>query len=87
MHSIFHKLIKDHHKYYESSIHTRRFKYEDIIPLITRLEKKEGFLVEEVGKSFEGRDIFCVHWGKGPVDILMWSQMHGDEPTATMGIA
>jgi hypothetical protein len=41
----------------------------------------------EVGRSFEGRPIRLVTVGSGPITVLLWSQMHGDESTATMAIA
>lgn len=40
--------------------------------------------VELAGKSVEDRDIFCVRAGQGPVEIALWSQMHGNEPTHTV---
>jgi hypothetical protein len=42
--------------------------------------------VEPAGNSVEGRGIFLVTLGQGPERILLWSQMHGDEPTATCAI-
>lgn len=45
--------------------------------------KKIGLKVDEVGRSNANREIYQVEWGKGPLKIFMWSQMHGDEPTAT----
>ncbi|MGL4512640.1 MAG: M14 family zinc carboxypeptidase [Lacipirellulaceae bacterium] len=36
-----------------------------------------------VATSFEGRPIELVTLGSGPKRVLMWSQMHGDEPTHT----
>ena len=36
-----------------------------------------------VGESFEGRPIELLTVGNGPRRVLMWSQMHGDEPTHT----
>jgi hypothetical protein len=44
------------------------------------------FQVEEVGRSVEGRSLNLVHFGQGPRHILLWSQMHGDEPTATTAL-
>jgi len=44
------------------------------------------FTVREAGKSFEGRSIYHVAAGRGPVQVLLWSQMHGDEPTATAAL-
>ena len=43
--------------------------------------------VAEVGRSAEGRPIRSVGFGSGPTRVLMWSQMHGDESTATMALA
>ncbi|MDQ2746879.1 MAG: peptidase M14 [Acidobacteriota bacterium] len=48
--------------------------------------KKIGLKVGEVGKSYAGREIYQVEWGKGKTKIFMWSQMHGDEPTATPAV-
>ncbi len=45
--------------------------------------KKLGLKVEQVGVSNASREIYQVEWGKGPLKVFMWSQMHGDEPTAT----
>ncbi|HLM61344.1 MAG TPA: M14 family zinc carboxypeptidase [Pyrinomonadaceae bacterium] len=45
--------------------------------------KKFGLKVEEVGRSYDNREIYQVEWGKGATRVFMWSQMHGDEPTAT----
>ena len=39
--------------------------------------------VEEVGRSAEGRPIFLLALGSGARHVLLWSQMHGDEPSAT----
>lgn len=36
-----------------------------------------------VGHSFEGRPIELLTLGGGPKRAMMWSQMHGDEPTHT----
>ncbi|HVF46139.1 MAG TPA: M14 family zinc carboxypeptidase [Pyrinomonadaceae bacterium] len=48
--------------------------------------KKLGIKVEQVGVSNASREIFQVEWGKGPLKVFMWSQMHGDEPTATSAL-
>ncbi len=39
--------------------------------------------LEEVGRSWEGRPIHMLSLGDGPRTVLLWSQMHGDEPSAT----
>jgi hypothetical protein len=39
--------------------------------------------LEAVGHSVEGRVIQLVTLGRGPRRVMLWSQMHGDEPSAT----
>jgi hypothetical protein len=48
--------------------------------------KNIGLKVGEVGKSFGGREIYQMEFGRGATRIFMWSQMHGDEPTATSAL-
>lgn len=72
--------------YKEKSIDDRRFKHAEVASLLQELKKDKSFLVDSIGASVEGRAIYHVKWGEGPTKILMWTQMHGDEPTATMAI-
>ncbi|MBI2220939.1 MAG: peptidase M14 [Acidobacteria bacterium] len=44
------------------------------------------FTVREAGRSVEGRSINLVTAGDGAFRVLLWSQMHGDEPTATAAL-
>ena len=44
------------------------------------------FRLERVGSSLEGRSIDMITVGRGPFGVLLWSQMHGDEPTATAAL-
>ncbi|WP_051203885.1 M14 family zinc carboxypeptidase [Hugenholtzia roseola] len=39
-----------------------------------------------LGHSWQGRPIFKVQVGKGKKKVLLWSQMHGNEPTATLAL-
>jgi hypothetical protein len=71
-------------RYTVPSITTRRFKQEDLRPLIQDLG--EAFAVDTAGYSVEGRPLWRVRYGSGPVQVLLWSQMHGDEPTATAAL-
>jgi hypothetical protein len=45
--------------------------------------RAKGVAVREVGRSVAGREIYQTEFGRGPLKVFMWSQMHGDEPTAT----
>jgi len=79
----FSKQVFDiHEQIKEQSLTKRRFKHKDIVPLIEKLP----FLVEKIGKSFEERDIYQIKMGSGKTKVLLWSQMHGDEATATMAL-
>jgi hypothetical protein len=42
--------------------------------------------VEEVGRSYANREIYRMEFGSGPLKVFLWSQMHGDEPTATSAL-
>ena len=44
------------------------------------------FALEKIGESIEGRSINYVRAGTGPFSVLLWSQMHGDESTATSAL-
>ena len=48
--------------------------------------KKQGVKVAEVGRSFSNKEIYQIEFGKGPLKVFLWSQMHGDEPTATSAL-
>jgi len=42
--------------------------------------------VKQVGWSNASREIYQIEWGHGPLKVFLWSQMHGDEPTATSAL-
>ena len=48
--------------------------------------KKSGVRVSEVGRSVADREIYQIEFGRGPLKVFLWSQMHGDEPTATSAL-
>ena len=48
--------------------------------------KKLGVKVDEVGRSHANREIYQIEFGSGPLKVFLWSQMHGDEPTATSAL-
>lgn len=70
----------------EGSLNKRWIKHSDILPLIDFIKNKNIFSVSKAGESIQGRDIYLISYGKGGKKIFLWSQMHGDESTATMAI-
>jgi hypothetical protein len=78
------RLFNAHQTFREASLTQRRFKQKDILPLISKRQGNPQYQIEKVGESFEGRSIQMIKVGNGKKKVLLWSQMHGDEPTATM---
>lgn len=71
-------------QYQEKKLGDRRFKHAELQPLLAALP--DDFRRRRVGTSIGGRRIDLVSWGQGPEPVLLWSQMHGDEPTATAAL-
>jgi hypothetical protein len=78
------KLYDQYDTFRESAINSRRFKHENVMQILNRLGN--DFSVSAAGASVEGRAIKHVTYGTGPTRVLLWSQMHGDEPTATQAL-
>ncbi len=70
----------------ERASETRTTKHSDITPLLDQIAKEGKFHVKLIGYSVEGRKIKYIKLGNGPIKVLAWSQMHGNEPTATMSL-
>jgi hypothetical protein len=47
---------------------------------------KEKIQIEEAGESYEHRPLYHLSIGNGKRKILLWTQMHGDESTATKAV-
>jgi hypothetical protein len=62
--------------------------HADVVKRLTALGDASPalFELEKIGESVEGRSIYHVRTGTGPLRVLLWSQMHGDEPTATAAL-
>jgi hypothetical protein len=55
-----------------------------IAPFLAQLSKTHS--VAQIGLSVAQRPIHVITLGTGPVRILMWSQMHGNESTTTKAV-
>ena len=55
-----------------------------ILPILNRLPN--GFSYEIAGRSERDQPIFAIKAGNGPIKILIWSQMHGNESTCTKAL-
>jgi hypothetical protein len=77
-------LATAYEKYKVASITERRFKHRLVKELVNSLPSI--FEVQEIGRSVENREIYLVKIGSGSKKLLFWSQMHGDESTATAAL-
>ncbi|AZQ58132.1 peptidase M14 [Maribacter sp. MJ134] len=80
------QLYDSYEKYKEPTLNKRRIKHQDIQPLLAAFAKNPKFKVTKVGSSIGGKSLNLVSIGTGTTDVFLWSQMHGDEPTATQAI-
>jgi hypothetical protein len=83
---MFNNFYQHYHSFQETRIKKRRFTDEVWKELVHEWSKDPQFKITEVGKSFEGRAIHEIRFGEGPIKIAAWTQMHGNEATATMSI-
>ncbi|MCP4974812.1 MAG: peptidase M14 [Maribacter sp.] len=79
-------LYETYEKYKEKKLDKRRIKHHVLQPLIAKYNADPRFSVDKVGESIEGRDLSLISVGSGKTNVLLWSQMHGNEPTATQAI-
>jgi hypothetical protein len=74
-------------RYRNPAITARRFTHTQYWTAIEPSLRSDAFKLETIGRSILGRDIRSITYGSGPTRVLLWSQMHGDEATATMALA
>ena len=74
-------------QYRNPGITERRFTHETFWRSVENSIHAPALRYETIGRSVLGREIRAVTFGSGPTRVLLWSQMHGDEATATMALA
>ncbi len=77
-------LFNKYSTFKEGTLSGRYITYTDIENLLVRLSTV--FEVETIGHSNNAIPIRTVKVGDGPVKILAWSQMHGNESTTTKAV-
>jgi hypothetical protein len=79
----YNSLFNSYRQYREKSVNHLQVRFSDIQPLMDRLNLKKEIVVFPIGLSVEGREISVIRLGHGQKHVLLWSQMHGNETTAT----
>ncbi len=76
--------LKQHHTVIkENALSGRYINLDHLAPV---LKKHKNILITEIGRSVEHRKIHSIELGTGPIKILAWSQMHGNESTTTKAL-
>jgi hypothetical protein len=83
---LYKNLFDQYEQYKETTLNSDLIKHSELIQKLDKLKQNNNFKTTQLGKSVEGREIFSVEFGQGKTKILAWSQMHGDEPTATAAL-
>jgi hypothetical protein len=78
-------VIADRHR--QGWITERRFTHRHLWSNLLPIASRGQMTPREIGRSMQGRELYAVTFGRGPVKVLLWSQMHGDESTSTMALA
>jgi hypothetical protein len=63
-------------------------RHDDVVRLVQQVTAASGGAIatEAIGASVEGRRLHHLWFGHGRTHVLLWSQMHGDESTATSAL-
>ncbi len=69
-----------------NAITSRKFTQAELTRWLAPAVTNGVVTAEPVGASGEGRPLTLYTYGTGSTRVLLWSQMHGDEPTATMAL-
>jgi hypothetical protein len=82
------QLFAHHPQFRYDALGPRQCKHAAVHAALGELAARgDGLLaLHEAGRSLEGRSITMATCGRGEKRVLLWSQMHGDEPTATLAL-
>ncbi|MCP9493639.1 MAG: hypothetical protein MSG64_04195 [Pyrinomonadaceae bacterium MAG19_C2-C3] len=79
------ELLRVWREQHVTRIAPNRVRHADVKNYLDGL-KTNGTPVREVGRSIGNREIYEIEFGRGATKVFLWSQMHGDEPTATSAL-
>jgi hypothetical protein len=74
----------EHSSYIEPLFTNRFIKHSDLKSKINEIKSQGLFKVKQAGSSVQGKEIYHLTIGRGKIPIMLWSQMHGNEPTGTL---
>ncbi|KAF0151585.1 MAG: putative carboxypeptidase [Ignavibacteria bacterium] len=80
---LLNNLFESYHNYTAYDIRSDFIKHNEVKVKLENLAGNNLFEIKQIGTSVERREIYSLKLGKGKTKIFVWTQMHGDEPTAT----
>ena len=86
LHALGQEVYKSYESYRYPGITSCRFTQAELLEWLTLFDGIGLYSKTPLGTSGEGRPISLYTIGNGPIKVMLWSQMHGDEPTATMAL-
>jgi hypothetical protein len=78
--------VENYQPYLQAGLDKPRLQLADIEPLVKHYAEHPAVTLTELGRSVENRPIYLLQLGQGEKRVLAWSQMHGDEHTATAAL-
>lgn len=82
------QLLEEGRRHTLAELTPRNLDHESLWSALRPLvDSAAGLHLTTIGRSVEGRALYAVEFGQGPVRVVLWSQMHGNEPTATLALA
>lgn len=78
--------FEQYHSWFQYHLNPFSDRYLTHQKLSKVLSEMKGISLHEIGRSVERRPIDEIVLGDGDNHVLVWSQMHGNEPTGTMAI-
>ncbi|HEA30620.1 MAG TPA: DUF2817 domain-containing protein [Leeuwenhoekiella sp.] len=80
----YYNLKQWHAQHKETALSGRYINQTHLLPALEKYSAH--FEIKELGTSVEGKTIHSIEAGHGPVKVLAWSQMHGNESTTTKAV-
>lgn len=84
--NIARELFDSYDSFKAAEITSCRITHAEMLKWLRSFKEQNLFTKLPLGTSGEGRTISLYSIGTGSTKAMLWSQMHGDEPTATMAI-
>ncbi len=79
-------ILYNYNSYKEKDIIGRWVRHQQLSEYLNKMRRSNQVSIENIGKSFQGREINLLQIGSGKTKVFFWSQMHGDESTSTRAI-